>query len=83
MIIIEATDFGLPLVAELRRMGIPGTTFTPSRGNDKFARVNSVSPLFEDGRIWAPLHEIYAHEVKEECAAFPHCDHDDYVDSVT
>ena len=83
MVIIEAKASGLPLVAELRRIGIPVTTFTPSRGNDKFARVNSVSPLFEDGRIWAPLHEMYAQEVIEECAAFPHGDHDDYVDSVT
>ena len=83
MVIIEAKASGLPLVAELRRMGIPVTTFTPSRGNDKFARVNSVSPLFEDGRIWAPYHEMYAQEVIEECAAFPHGDHDDYVDSVT
>jgi hypothetical protein len=26
---------------------------------------------------------MYAQEVIEECAAFPHGDHDDYVDSVT
>ena len=28
-------------------MGIPVINFTPSKGNDKHTRVNSVSPLFE------------------------------------
>ena len=64
-------------------MGIPVVNFTPSRGNDKHARVNSVSPLFEMGMIWAPMHEHYAQEVVEECAAFPYGDYDDYVDSMT
>jgi len=43
--------------------------------------VNSIAPLFEAGKIWAPMHEHFAQEVVEECAAFPHGDHDDYVDS--
>ena len=56
--------------------------FTPSRGNDKHARVNEVAPLFESGMIWA--HEKkFAEEVIEECAAFPFGDHDDLVDSTT
>ena len=63
-------------------MGIPVVNFTPSRGNDKHARVNSVSPLFETGLIWA-LHQHFAQEVVEECAAFPNGDYDDYVDSMT
>jgi phage terminase large subunit-like protein len=32
--------------------------------------------------IWAP-DEQWAHEVIEECAAFPNGEHDDYVDSMT
>ena len=83
MVIIEAKASGVPLTAELRDMGIPVVNFTPSRGNDKHARVNSVSPLFEMGLIWAPMHQHFAQEVVEECAAFPHGDHDDYVDSMT
>ena len=47
------------------------------------SRVNSISPLFESGKIYAPMHEHFAQEVVEECAAFPHGDHDDYVDSTT
>ena len=63
-------------------MDIPVVNFTPSKGNDKHARVNSVAPLFESGMIWAP-EQKFAEEVIEECAAFPFGDHDDYVDSMT
>ena len=52
-VLIEAKASGLPLIFELRRMGIPVADFTPNRGNDKHARVNSVAPLFESGRIFA------------------------------
>ena len=68
---------------ELRQMGIPANNYTPSKGQDKVARVNSVSPLFEAGMIWAPLKQEFAQEMVEECAAFPYGDHDDLVDSMT
>ena len=67
---------------ELRQMDIPVINFTPSKGNDKHVRVNSVAPLFESGMIWAP-DQKFAEEVIEECAAFPYGDHDDLVDSMT
>jgi predicted phage terminase large subunit-like protein len=79
-VIIEAKASGLPLTHELRQLGIPIVNYTPSRGNDKHARVNAVSPLFEGGMIWAPMSHA-AQEVVDECAAFPNGDHDDYVDS--
>ena len=81
-VLIEAKASGLPLTHELQKMGIPVINFTPSRGNDKHSRVNSVAPLFESGAIWAP-NKKFAEEVIEECAAFPFGDHDDYVDSTT
>ena len=83
IVIIEAKASGIPLTHELREMGIPVINFTPSKGNDKHVRVASISPLFEAGKVWAPMHEHFAQEVVEECAAFPHGDHDDYVDSMT
>jgi predicted phage terminase large subunit-like protein len=82
-VLIEAKASGLPLTYELRNMGIPVINFTPSKGNDKHTRVNSVAPLFESGTIWAPTHKSFAQEVMEECAAFPYGDHDDLVDSMT
>ena len=81
-VIIEAKASGLPLTYELRQMNIPVINFTPSKGNDKHARVNAVAPLFESGMIWAP-DQKFAEEVVEECAAFPNGDHDDLVDSTT
>ena len=80
---IEAKAAGLPLTFELRNMGIPVVNFTPSKGNDKHSRVNSVAPMFESGKIWAPTDMDFAQEVMEECAAFPYGDHDDLVDSMT
>ena len=82
-VLIEAKASGLPLTYELRNMGIPVINFTPSRGNDKHARVNSVAPLFQSGQVWAPTHLQFAQEVVEECAAFPYGDNDDLVDSTT
>ena len=81
-VIVEAKASGLPLTYELRQMDIPVINFTPSKGNDKHVRVNTVAPLFESGMIWAP-DQKFAEEVIEECAAFPHGDHDDLVDSMT
>ena len=80
--IVEAKASGAPLIFELRRMGIPVQEFTPTRGNDKISRVNSVSDLFASGKIWAPR-KRWAEEVVEEIAAFPNSDHDDLVDSTT
>ena len=79
---IEAKASGTPLTQELRRMGIPVTAYTPSRGQDKIARMNSVAPIFESGMVWAP-DEIFAEEVIEEMASFPYGDNDDYCDSAT
>ena len=81
-VLIEAKASGMPLTQELRNMGIPVMNYTPSRGNDKFTRVNSIAPLFESGLVWAP-DTRWAEEVIEECAAFPAGEHDDYVDTVT
>ena len=82
-VIVEAKATGLPLTYELRNMGIPVINFSPSKGQDKHTRVNSVAPLFESAMIYAPKKKEFAQEVIEECAAFPFGDHDDLVDSMT
>jgi len=80
--IVEAKAAGMPLIFELRAMGIPVAEYTPSRGNDKIARVNAVADLFASGVVWAPQTR-FAEEVVEEFAAFPAGEHDDLVDSST
>ena len=82
-IIVEAKATGQPLIHELRRMGIPVLDYVPSKGRDKHTRVNAVAPIFESGQVYYPHGEKFAEEVIEECAAFPHGEYDDYVDSTT
>ena len=82
-VIIEAKASGQPLIHELRRAGIPVVDYVPAKGRDKHTRINSVAPVFESAMVYAPLHEKYAQEVIEECAAFPNGQYDDYVDSMT
>jgi predicted phage terminase large subunit-like protein len=80
--LVEKKAAGAPLIQELRRMGIPVDEFSPSRGNDKIARLNAVSDLFASGTVWAPDRR-WAKDVIEEVVAFPVGEHDDYVDTMT
>ena len=81
-LIVEAKAAGSPLIFELRAMGIPVQEFTPTKGNDKIARLNAVSDLFASGHIWVP-NTHWAEELIEEVASFPSGDHDDLVDSMS
>jgi predicted phage terminase large subunit-like protein len=81
-VIVEQKASGTPLTHELRQIGVPVLNFTPSKGNDKHVRVNSVAPIFEAGKVYIPDRR-WAEEMIEECAAFPYGDHDDLVDSMT
>jgi predicted phage terminase large subunit-like protein len=80
--IVEAKAAGSPLIFELRAMGIPVQEFTPSKGNDKIARLNAVADLFASGRVWVP-NTHWAEELVEEVASFPSGEHDDMVDSMS
>ncbi len=81
-LIVEAKASGAPLISELRAMGIPVQEFTPTRGNDKIARLNAVSDIFASGRVWVP-NTSWAEELVEEVASFPSGEHDDMVDSMS
>ena len=81
-VIVEQKASGTPLTHELRQIGVPVLNFTPSKGNDKHVRVNSVAPIFEAGKVYIPDRR-WAEEMIEECAAFPYGEHDDLVDSMT
>jgi predicted phage terminase large subunit-like protein len=81
-VIIEKKASGSPLLYELRSMGIPVQGFTPTRGNDKISRVNSVADIFASGRVWAPATH-WAEEVIDEVASFPSGQYDDFTDTVS
>ena len=79
---VEKKSNGSVLYQEFRRMGIPVGEFTPGKGQDKIARVNAVSSLFQGGVVYAPDRR-WAKEVIEECNDFPAGINDDLVDSTT
>jgi predicted phage terminase large subunit-like protein len=81
-LIVEAKASGAPLVFELRAMGIPVQEFTPTRGNDKIARLNAVADIFASGKVWVP-NTRWADELIDEVASFPSGEHDDLVDSTS
>lgn len=80
--IIEGKAAGGPLIAELRASGIPVSEYSPSRGNDKLARLNSVSDIFASGRVWFDPNEGNE-ETVEEVASFPGGSSDDLTDTVS
>jgi predicted phage terminase large subunit-like protein len=86
--VIEAKASGIPLIQELRRMGIPVQDYVPSRAstamhsNDKVTRVSGITDIFASGMVYAP-DTRWAREVIEQCAKFPNGANDDLVDCVT
>ena len=81
-LVVEAKAAGSPLIFELRAMGIPVQEYTPTKGNDKIARLNSVADIFASGMVWVP-NTSWAEELVEEVASFPSGEHDDMVDSMS
>jgi predicted phage terminase large subunit-like protein len=81
-LVVEAKAAGSPLIFELRAMGIPVQEYTPTKGNDKIARLNSVADIFASGMVWVP-NTNWAEELVEEVASFPSGEHDDMVDSMS
>jgi predicted phage terminase large subunit-like protein len=81
-LLIEKKATGAPLIYELRAMGIPVQEYTPSKGQDKIARLNSVSDIIASGKVWVPQTR-WAEELVDEIAAFPSGEHDDLVDATT
>lgn len=81
-VLIEKKASGAPLIYDLRAMGVPVQEYTPSRGQDKIARLNSVSDIIASGKVWVPRTR-WAEELVDEIAAFPSGEHDDLVDATT
>ncbi|WP_372827310.1 phage terminase large subunit [Polaromonas sp.] len=81
-LIVEKKASGAPLIYDLRAMGIPVQEYTPGKGQDKIARLNSVSDIIASGKVWIPRTR-WAEELVDEVAAFPSGEHDDLVDATT
>lgn len=81
-IIVEAKASGQPLIDEMRRSGLFVQDYSPGKGQDKIARVNSISDMFASGQIWFP-ETGWATGVVEELLAFPAGENDDQVDALS
>jgi predicted phage terminase large subunit-like protein len=81
-VLIEKKASGAPLIYDLRAMGIPVQDYTPSKGQDKVARLNAVSDIIASGKVWVPRTR-WAEELVDEIAEFPSGEHDDLVDATT
>jgi predicted phage terminase large subunit-like protein len=81
-VLIEKKASGAPLIYDLRAVGVPVQEYTPSRGQDKIARLNSVSDVIASHRVWVPR-TGWAEELVDEVASFPSGEHDDLVDATT
>jgi len=81
-ILIEDKASGQSLLQELQR-----NTRLPIKAikvdQDKIARVHSVSPLIEAGRVALPTNKFWLKDFTDECEEFPNGEFDDVVDSVS
>ena len=81
-IYIEDKASGQSLLQELKRES--GMSVIPYKVvNDKVARVNSILPIIEGGRVFLPDTAPWLDEFIDETVSFPAGNHDDQVDAVT
>ncbi|MEO8233687.1 MAG: phage terminase large subunit, partial [Ignavibacteriota bacterium] len=81
-ILIEDKASGQSLIQELQR-----NTLLPIKPikveNDKIARVHSVTPLIESGKVYLPKEAHWLKEFLDELSEFPNGEFDDTVDSLS
>jgi len=79
--VVEARANGLPVLQELRTMGLAMREYIPIGAKD--ARAHAINPLFEQQRVWFPYDKVWCEDVLQQLTQFPSAKYDDYVDSVT
>ena len=79
---IEDKASGQSLIQELRNQS--GISVIPFKVNqDKVARLNTVTPLIEGGRVFLPKDVGWLDEFMNEMQSFPNGAHDDQVDALS
>ncbi len=79
---IEDKASGQSILQELKRES--GMSVIPYKVvNDKVARVNSVLPLIEGGRVFLPQASSWLDSFVDEAVTFPNGNHDDQVDALS
>jgi phage terminase large subunit-like protein len=70
--IIEAKSTGITLIGDLKDVATnaPVKSYCPGKGEDKYSRAFSVTPIFQMGLVYVPP-KSWAEEVIDYVAAFP------------
>lgn len=95
LVLIEEKASGLPLLQELRRVGIRVRGIKRNAySGDKVSRAHNIAHILESGRVWVPCNCVvvdgakvftpkpWAQEVIDQVSQFPMSAHDDLVDTV-
>jgi predicted phage terminase large subunit-like protein len=82
LIFIEAASSGLSLIPELKRATNLNIVGVNVKGN-KISRADSVTPLFQAGRIFLPESALWLDAFEDELLAFPAGKTDDQVDALS
>ena len=80
-ILIEDTGVGTALVQELTNAGLPAIAIKAEQ--NKQTRMSIQSAKFESGLVFFPHSAPWLDELEAELFAFPGCDHDDQIDSIS
>ncbi len=81
-VLVEDKASGQSLIQEMKRGSrIPIKAIKVD--TDKIARVHSVTPLIEAGKVYLPEGEVWVKDFIDECEEFPDGEFDDAVDSMS
>ena len=80
---VEPKATGKSLVQVLKKQTNLNIKEAVAPKESKTARVNSVSPIIESGRVHVPKGQVWVLSFLSECASFPNAAHDDQVDCLT
>lgn len=78
---IERLGFGLTVIQELLREGLPIVRLEPDK--DKVARALPAVARTEEGRVFLPSRAEWRDDVEAQLLAFPNAAHDDIVDTLS
>lgn len=76
---VEVAGFGLTLFQYLQRSGLPVVELKPDR--DKVTRALPAAARYQGGTVYHLKPAPWLDAIEEELIAFPHAQHDDFVDT--
>jgi predicted phage terminase large subunit-like protein len=83
-VLIEDKSSGSQLIQDLEKeLGSKIKPFTPLAGTSKIERLNSITDLFEAGKVFLPKKASWLHDYRSELTSFPGAKYDDQVDSTS